>query len=45
MYFHTKRQQQWGKTYSVFGSTFIKLILDRIDFVVINLVRIDFEVK
>ena len=29
----------------VFGSTFIELILDRIDFVIIDLVRIDFEVK
>ena len=31
--------------YSVFGSTFVELILDRIDFVEIDLVRIDFEVK
>ena len=30
---------------SVFGSTFVELILTRIDFVEINLVRIDFEVK
>ena len=32
-------------TYGVFGSAFVELILDRIDFVGINLVRIDFEVK
>ena len=29
----------------VFGSTFVELILDRIDFVGIDLVIIDFEVK
>ena len=29
----------------MFGSNFIELILDRINFVVIDLVRIDFEVK
>ena len=32
-------------SYGVFGSAFVELILDRIDFVRINLVRIDFEVK
>ena len=29
----------------VFGSAFVKLILDRIDFIKIDLVRIDFEIK
>ena len=29
----------------VFGSTFIKLILNRVDFIEIDLVRIYFEVK
>ena len=29
----------------MFGCTFVELILDKIDFIGINLVRIDFEVK
>ena len=29
----------------MFGSAFIELILDKIDFVEIDLVRIDFEIK
>ena len=32
-------------SYSVFGSTFVELILDRIDFIRIDLIRINFEVK
>ena len=32
-------------TNSVFGFTFVELILDRIDFDRIDLIRIDFEVK
>ena len=30
---------------SVFDSAFVKLTLDRIDFISIDLIRIDFEVK
>ena len=30
---------------SVFGSAFVELILDIIDFVGIDLIRIDFEIK
>ena len=29
----------------IFGSTFVELILDRIDFIGINLIRIDFEIN
>ena len=29
----------------MFGSTFVEFILDRIDFINIDLIRIDFEVK
>ena len=32
-------------TKCVFDSTFVKLILDRIDFIGIDLIRIDFEIK
>ena len=33
------------ETNNVFGFTFVELILDRIDFVGIDLVKIDFEIK
>ena len=35
----------YKKTYNVFGSTFVKLILDIINFVEIDLIRINFEIK
>ena len=51
MIFFNEKNDFWLKNfqtdtpYSMFGSTFIELIIDRVDFVKIDLVRIDFEIK